>query len=262
MTIERFIQLWTHRYHKYSHILKARLIGYQARLHFASVKRKLSKEQQLIAIIRTEHFGDIVAAEPISRHVRSLYPDAYIVWFVKPVFHELVDYNPAVNEVFEEFCVTRTRSAFAGNVFDEVFQLQFKNNNHCDKCQVFIENPVALERDINIFTYFNFGNLLEVFAKTGGLISEKATFTGDDQPRVYLQASTGKRLIHCIFRNILSCFIADLTMRQRWPAAQWEQLIEWLTEKYDYQLIEIGMDSNLNVKTQILQKSLRATIYS
>lgn len=43
MTIERFIQLWTHRYHKYTHIVKAHLKGRQARAHFRGVKRRLKK---------------------------------------------------------------------------------------------------------------------------------------------------------------------------------------------------------------------------
>jgi heptosyltransferase-3 len=251
MTLERFIQLWTHRYHKYSHIFKARLLGYQARSHFASVKRKLSKGQKLIAIIRTEHFGDIIAAEPISRHVRSIYPDAYIVWFVKPVFHELVDFNPAVNEVFQEFCVTQREVLLQGNVFDEVFQLQFRNNNHCDKCQVFIENPVAQQRHIDIFTYFNFGNLLEVFAKTAGLISEKAAFPSDDQPKLYLQDSHIQKADSLLLPDkfiVLHC--RSNYAPKDWPADRWEQLIAWLTEKYNYQIIEVGSASNLNVNTK------------
>ena len=91
MTIDRFIQLWTHRYHKYSHIFKTHLKGRRARAHFRSVKAGLKPGQELIAIVRTEHFGDIVSAEPISRYVRERYPKAHIVWFVKPSFHELVD---------------------------------------------------------------------------------------------------------------------------------------------------------------------------
>ena len=145
--------------------------------------------RELIGIVRTEHFGDIVAAEPISRYVREQYPDAHIVWFVKPGFAELVSHNPNVDEVFKEFCVTERRVLLEGNVFDKVIELQFTNNNYCPKCQVFIDNPMALKRDINILNYFDYGNLLEVFAQTGDLIPPKAAFPADDQPRLYLQPS-------------------------------------------------------------------------
>jgi heptosyltransferase-3 len=248
MTIQRFIQLWTHRYHKYSHIFKARLKGRRARTHFKRVKSKLRPGQQLIAIIRTEHFGDIVAAEPISRYVRGKYPDAHIVWFVKPAFHELVDHNPAVNEVHKEFCVTERKELMAANIFDQVFELQFRNNNHCPKCQVFVENPVAIERDINIFNYFDYGNLLQVFAQTGGLIPEKTAFPADDQPRLYLQPSHREKVDALNLPDkyiVLHC--RSNYEPKDWPAAQWEQLIKWLAVHYDYQLIEIGLESNLKV---------------
>jgi heptosyltransferase-3 len=251
MTLERFIQLWTHRYHKYSHIFEARLRGYQARRHFQSVKKKLKQGRKLIAIIRTEHFGDIIAAEPISRYVRSLHPDAYIVWFVKPAFHELVDYNPQINEVFREFCVTERKTLLAGGIFDEVFELQFSNNNHCSKCQVFIDNPVALKRDINIYNYFDYGNLLEVFAQTGNLIPPKSVFPADDQPKLYLQQKHKEKVdtLQLPARFIVLHCQSNYKPKD-WPSDRWEMLIEWLADRYDYRIIEVGTASSLRVQTE------------
>lgn len=250
MTIERFIQLWTHRYHKYTHIFKAHLKGRRAAAHFRNVKGRLQKDQQLIGIVRTEHFGDIVAAEPISRYVRELYPKAYIVWFVKPVFHELVDHNPHVDEVVKEFCVTERKVLMESGVFDRVFELQFRNNNHCPQCQVFVENPVAIKRDINIYNYFDYGNLLEVFAQTGDLIPAQTAFPADDEPRLYLQPSHQKKAdgLNLPKKYIVMHCRSNYEPKD-WPAAKWEQLVEWLAERYDYQLVEIGLESNLNVKT-------------
>ena len=248
MTLDRFIQLWTHRYHKYTHIATAHLMGYKARQHFSKVKRTLKPGQELIGVVRTEHFGDIVAAEPISRYVRSQHPDAYIVWFVKPAFRELVAYNPAIDEVFPEFCATERHTLLTGNVFDKVIELQFRNNNECRKCQQFYENPVALRRNINIYNYFDYGNLLEVFAQTGDLIPEKAAFPADDQPRLYLQPSHFQKadslqlpekfiVIHC----------RSNYEPKDWPAAQWNKLVNWLAAHYDYQIVEVGMESNLTI---------------
>lgn len=248
MTIERFIQLWTHRYHKYSHIYKARFKGRRARAHFRAVKAGLQKGQELVAIVRTEHFGDIVAAEPISRYVRERYPKAHIVWFVKPSFHELVDYNPNVNEVFKEFCVTERSVLMQAGIFDHVFELQFRNNNHCPKCQVFVENPVALQRDINIYNYFDYGNLLEVFAQTGDLIPPKTSFPADDQPRLYLQPGHREKVDDLELPEkyiVLHC--RSNYEPKDWPAAKWEQLIRWMAGQYDYELVEIGLESNLTV---------------
>lgn len=250
MTISRFRQLWTHRFNKYTHIFRAIWLGYMASLKFLLRKSELKKGQQLIAIIRTEHFGDIVAAEPLSRHVRALYPDAYIVWFVKPAFSELVSYNPAINEVLKEFCVTQRRVLLKTGVFDKVFELQFKNNNHCAKCDVFTENPVAEQRGINVLNYFNLGNLLNVFAQTSGLLPVRESFVGDDKPRLYLQDEHRLKVDSLgVLKPYIVIHCQSNFAPKDWPAGRWQQLIEWLTTHYNYQIVEIGLKSNLNVST-------------
>jgi heptosyltransferase-3 len=248
--LERFIQLWTHRYHKYSHIFTAYLIGLKSWLHFKIVKAGLKGNQQLIAIIRTEHFGDIVAAEPISRFVKSTYPNSRVVWIVKPVYRELLQNNPNVDEIHGEFCVTERKFLLKTGVFDQVFELQFRNNNHCPKCQVFTENPIANRRGIDVFTYFNFGNLLEVFAQTGGLIASKTAFPADDQPRLYLQDNHRKRVeMLQLVRPYIVVHCQSNYLPKDWPQYRWQMLIDWLAEHYDLNIIEIGLRSSMSVST-------------
>jgi len=251
MTISRFVQLWTHRYHKYTHIFKAHWLAYLAVIRFRFKKSRLKQGQELIAIIRTEHFGDIVAAEPISRYIRNQYPNAYIVWFVKPGFHELVDYNPSVNEVLKEFCVTERKVILQAGVFDKVFELQFRNNNHCATCQIFTDNPVAESRGINVHTYFHFGNLLEVFAQTSGLIPVKTAFLADDQPLLYLQDKHQLKVDSLgLNKPYIVVHCQSNFAPKDWPADRWQQLIHWLTENYNFQVVEIGLKSNLNISSE------------
>jgi hypothetical protein len=42
---------------------------------------------------------DIVATEPIARHVRAMHPQAHIVWAVRDAYREMVEHNPNVDEV-------------------------------------------------------------------------------------------------------------------------------------------------------------------
>jgi len=250
MTISRFRQLWTHRYFKYTHIFKAHLLGCIAASRFYIKKAELKKGQELIAVIRTEHFGDIVAAEPITRYVRELHPEAYVVWFVKPSFHELVDYNPEINEVLKEFCVTQRRTIVGTGVFDKVYELQFRNNNHCSKCDVFTDNPVAEQRGINVHNYFNFGNLLEVFAKTSGIIPLKEHFPTDDQPRLYLQDQHRTKVDSLqLTKPYIVVHCQSNFAPKDWPANRWQQLIHWINENYDFQVVEIGLKSDLVVNS-------------
>lgn len=245
MTLQSFIALWTHRYIKYSHITKAHVLAYRAWLSLRIKKWRLSAQgRELIAVVRTEHFGDIVATEPLSRHIRSLYPKAHIIWFVKPVFKELIETNPHIDEAFPEFCVTQRRALFQTGIFDQVFELQFRNNNHCPICDVFVENPVANAAGINVFTYLNFGNLLTGFAKTAGL-----SLPEDDQPAMYLQDKHRQKVdtlgldepfivVHCQ---------SNYTPKD-WPTAHWERLIQELAERHPFKVVEVGLRSNLTIK--------------
>ncbi|HEV7350631.1 glycosyltransferase family 9 protein [Telluribacter sp.] len=246
MTIRRFVELWTHRYHKYSHIFKAHALAQRAWLHFYRLKQQLPEGTQLVAVVRTEHFGDIVAAEPLSRHIRQLHPKAHIVWFVRPSFRELVETNPNVDEAFSEFCVTERGVLFEKGIFDKIYPLQFRNNNHCPKCQVFLENPIADAAGITVHTYFNYGNLLEVFAQTGGV-----SLPADDQPRLYLQ-DRHRQKVDAL--NLPGSFIVIHCQSnyapKDWPAARWEELVHWLLDTYPYQVVEIGLRSNLNVQRE------------
>lgn len=197
----------------------------------------------MVAVIRTEHFGDIVAAEPLSREIRALHPDAHIVWFAKTAFRELVDTNPNVDETFSEFCVTQRRVLLQMGVFDKVYELQFRNNNRCPICDVFVENPIAVAKGIDVHTYFNFGNLLEVFAKVSDL-----TVPPDDQPRLYLQDRHRQKVdaLNLPERFIVVHCLSNLALKD-WPAERWNALIPQLADKYGLPVVEIGLSSNLAV---------------
>ena len=243
MGLKKFVDLWRHRYCKYTHIAKAHLIGNQATASFRKFKRNCP-DKKLIAVVRTEHFGDIVAVEPLARQLRTLYPSDNIVWFVKPVFKELVETNPHIDEVFPEYCVTQRQVIIDSGVFDMVHQLQFRNNNHCPTCQKFYDNPVALEKDIHVGNYFENGNLLEVFAAVGNV-----PLPADQQPRLYLQPSHRERVDRLdLPENFIVIHCKSNFAPKDWPALQWTKLINWLTENYRYSVVEVGLKSDLTVK--------------
>ncbi len=250
MAINQFVKLWKHRYIKYLHILKAYLLGYVAAIKFFSLKRFKLRDRTLIAIIRTEHFGDIVAAEPISRLVKAQYPNSYIVWFVKDRFKELVVSNPQIDAVYSEFCVTERSVIINSKVFDKVFELQFRNNNECAKCQVFRENPIAVERNIHVGNYFEYGNLLEVFAQCGGLLQRGEQFPVNGEPQLLIQPSHFEKIAAL---NLPLDFIVIHCQSnyapKDWPAEKWEKYVTWLLNTYDYPILEIGLGSNLKINS-------------
>ena len=243
MTFRRFTEIWTYRYRKFSHIARAYLSAYCHWVRLIGKKNSFGKKKELIAIVRTEHFGDIVAAEPIAREVRRQFPNAYILWFVKPAFRQLIDSNPSIDETFCEFCVTERRALFKTGIFDHVFELQFRNNNHCSICETYSENPVALAAGINVHTYFNFGNLLKVFSLSAAL-----PLPVDDSPRVYISESERNKVD---LLNLDQPFIVIHTSSnyppKDWPAANWERLVHLILTNSPYSIIEIGLRSSLTI---------------
>lgn len=243
MTLKSLVALWTHRYHKYAHIFSVHYSGYRASRYFNKKKKRFPAGKELVAVIRTEHFGDIVATEPLSGQVRALHPDAHVVWFVKPVFKELVEVNPHVDEVFAETCVTERTVLLKTGVFDHVYELQFRNNNHCPTCQVFVENPVAVRKGITVDTYFDFGNLLEVFAKVADLQPPN-----DRQPRVYLQDRHREKVAELqLPPRFIVIHCQSNYAPKDWPVEKWQELVYWLLENYPYEIVEIGLSSNLQI---------------
>lgn len=246
MTFQRFTEIWTYRYKKFSHIFRAWFLAYRAWFYFKWKKTTSSANTRLIAIVRTEHFGDIVAAEPLSRHIRELYPTAYLVWFVKPAFREIIDTNTFIDETFAEFCVTQRRVLFNTGIFDHIFELQFKNNNDCRVCEKQYDNPVALAAGINVHTYFNFGNLLQTFALSGGL-----SLPADTQPRLYLQPEHRQAIDKL---NLESPFIVIHTCSnyapKDWPAENWDKLVLQLLELFPYKIVEVGLTSCVTLQNE------------
>lgn len=242
MGVKALIDLWRHRYKKYSHIFKAYFSGNQNIRSFRQFKAQ-NRGTKLVAVVRTEHFGDIVAVEPLSRHIRSLHPDAHIVWFVKPVFKELVEVNPHIDRVFPELCVTERQVILKSGVFDKIYELQFRNNNYCAECQASYDNPVAVAKNINVDNYFEYGNLLEVFAKVGNL-----ELPEDQHPEVYLQKRHRLKIDELqLPQSFIVIHCQSNFAPKDWPAQNWQALVNWLIGHYSYSIVEVGLKSNLDI---------------
>src|SRR5579863_1032642 len=75
----------------------------------------------LIGLI--EHFGDIVACEPVSRYIRAEYPNAQISWAVQTLFRELIDSNPNVDETIPLECLTEWIKLSKHGKYDQIVDL-------------------------------------------------------------------------------------------------------------------------------------------
>ncbi|MBA4850093.1 glycosyltransferase family 9 protein [Emticicia sp. BO119] len=242
--MQKFIELWQHRYHKYTHLLKVYLHFLKVYFRILFLKIRFSRKKKIVAIVLTQQFGDIVAGEPITRQIRKLHPEAYILWIVKPVFRELLINNPNLNGIIEEFCANQRRLLINSDIFDLLYNLQFRNNSYCSICNTYVENPVAEAKGITINNYYFQGNLLTVQQKIGGIPVEDLApnlFIADEHCAKVdsLQLPKNFMVIHC----------QSAQNSRNWDSPKWEKLINYMIGKTDYSIVEVGLRSDLTINS-------------
>jgi ADP-heptose:LPS heptosyltransferase len=213
------------------------------------------RKRMRVGIGLVEHFGDIVACEPVARQMRAAYPDAEICWVVRDVFRELIDTNPAVDTTIAVDCLTDWIKWRAHGVFDKVVDLHV-NQRICQHCGVPLvkrEGNPAITGD----NHFQFGGLLRAFSVSAGITPQ------DDTPRVYI-SDDAKRAVDEL--NLPERFVVfhgrSHNNEKDWEYPNWtalaRQLIAGGTKVVEIGLVPTVTDESLGVinlcgRTSILQ---------
>ncbi|MFQ7259054.1 glycoside hydrolase family 99-like domain-containing protein [Intestinibacter bartlettii] len=199
------------------------------------VKKSIEKYQKihkriLFYVFCMESMGDIVACEPISRYLKTSYPNSELHWIVKDNFSDLVKYNQYIDIVHEvknlsegiELC-DKVKKENVGIVIDCHY-----NNRICsgDKWHVNNNNP-----QINENTYLNYGSLLESFCLIAGMkpIDDSPIFH-ESGNRVNPLQGEEYVVFHCTSSEII----------KDWDGHKWNTLATHLLEKH-IKVVEIGL---------------------
>lgn len=120
-----------------------------------------------ILIARLDRLGDVVLSTPVIRHMRKLFPGAYIAFMVRPENREVVENNPDLNEVIVYDKNGKEKSLFgaakfaAGTLrkkrFDTAIALHPTNRTHIAFFLAGIPNRIGYAR------------------KMGGLLTKKVS---------------------------------------------------------------------------------------
>ena len=237
----RTFEIWTYRYHKYLDIL---LSIYHWIITYFGVKfsRFFHPKRNHIGVLLAEHFGDIVACEPVSRELKRLYPDSKIYWIVKKSYRELLDYNPNIDVVIEEFSVLYSMLLTEKNPFDQFHNCHLSGLRRYNYLRKSLQNPLAESLNILTDNYFNHGNILEIFAKVGALPVLEMS------PKIYIPKFIEDKidLLHFSKKTIVVHCHSNYSPKD-WQVYHWEKLLYDILNKFDYTIVEIGLKSTLNV---------------
>lgn len=185
----------------------------------------------LIGLI--EHFGDIVACEPVARYLHEKYPNAHLSWAILNPYREIVDVNPHVHETIILGCLTDWIKLYKHNQFDLVIDLHV-NLRVCEHCRV----PLIKEHGnpfVNAYEYFDYGAILEAFCQGAGLPKLSA------QPQVYLR-DEHRIAVDALQLPARYCVIhreSNSPMKD-WPGEKWSALLRFLTEELKLSVVEVG----------------------
>ncbi len=198
------------------------------------LKASLAPEQEMIAIGLIEHFGDIIACEPVARYIRQQHPEAYIIWIVRAGFRDLVESHPAINRVFIVSSIAQYSRLLDKAPFDRIIDLHV-NQKPCDKFGVTHFNPRG-NTSIDFRNYYFHGSLLQAFSKAAG-IPELS-----DGPRVHLPKQNYRRVDDIAGSGpfIVVHPLSNQTVRD-WTTDKWIELLRYCTTTFDARVVEVGL---------------------
>lgn len=226
-------------YRTVRHGLKVRLSYMRNIIAISGLRRRLLRERpnrKIVAVMLLEQLGDIVACEPVARHLRAKDPDAFIFWGVKQAYRELIDSNPHIDALLVIHCLTERLLIRNSGLFDEVIDLHFPDR-FCSLCR----SPLRKEQGasgINLTNYFNHGSLLSSMAQGAGLPGL------DESPKVYIPENTVKKVgLLGLPQDFIVVNCTSNAEEKNWPRGNWHTLIKKISETFGIPVVEIGLVS-------------------
>jgi|GEM_PF-473219 len=232
LSIRRYFFRATHLFFSMSHFLWNWL-----RLTFLrhQILRKLPSKK-IVAVARTEHLGDIVAAEPLIRRIRLQHPEALLVFFIKRGYREILAHHPCVDFIFEVQCVTDWNWLSNAFPFDAVYDLHF-DGLRCQECQIPLQKKHRFSC-VGMENYYHLGNLLFVFSQTAGVVAS------DEKPNLFIPDTAVRRIDQlCLPERYAVIHGESHDPAREWDAGKWRALSRVLQDAYGLIVVEVGLST-------------------
>ena len=241
MIPNRTVEIWKYRYRKYTNVI-ASCLRWMKTITAIKFHKIFNPKTQFIGVLLAEHFGDIVACEPLSKEIKQLYPHSKVYWIVRKPYRELLDFNPHVDNIIEEYSIMYSILLSKFNTFEVFFNCHLSGLRRYTYLNKTLQNHVASSKNILTNNYFEHGNILDVFAKVSGLP------TVQEAPKIYIPQSVVLRVNQL---NLPQKFIVihchSNYSPKDWQVYHWEKMVSDLLSEFDYHVIEIGLESTVNI---------------
>jgi ADP-heptose:LPS heptosyltransferase len=209
------------------------------------MRKGLQPGQRLVAIILVEHFGDIVACEPVVRYVHAQYPNDLLIWVCRRQYYDLVSSHPKLNAVLPVSCLTEAFLLRDSGVFDRAIDLHI-NGRVCDWFGT-VQNKAAGNANITINNYFSYGSLLESFCQAAGLPPLR------DNPVIHVPPA--KKHLNSLPPLPYMIIHATSSKPERdWPPEKWTALLDALAKEFTGVFVEVGLEPRIAPGGRIINR--------
>ena len=205
--------------------------------HPASIE-STEKREYRIGIGLIEHFGDIVACEPVSRYLRENNPNAYIAWVVRERYKELLEHNPNIDEVIVVPCLTDWIKMLHHKAFDRVVDLHV-NNRVCPECNIPLIKKEG-DKAVDVVNYYSYGSILESFCRGAGIPPINET------PVVYIPRKVEEAIAELdLPSNFIVIHCRSNEPARDWEDEKWRMLANSLNGESGLPLVEVGASATV-----------------
>lgn len=182
-------------------------------------------------VLLVQSIGDIIACEPIVRHLKVLDRNASIHWIVRRNFTAILEANPDIDEIIpietfsEGEALCKALSEKAGNI---IVDCHF-NGMALETGKPPHENPANPQ--ITVYTHYYLGTLLSNFSLAAGLPPL------DDSPIFHLRKGIKRPKLGTSDFIVFHCRSNEPA--RDWNDAKWNKLAESLT-RLGFYVVELG----------------------
>jgi lipopolysaccharide heptosyltransferase II len=234
-----------------------------------------------ILISRTDRLGDVVLSTPVIRHLRKLFPDAYLAFMVRPENRDVVVNDPHLDEViiYDKYGAQKSFPStvrFALELkkkrFDTAIALHPTNRVHMmffladiaarigyDRKMGFLltkKIPHGKQEGVKHEAEYN----LDLLKKTGfdveGADMAPYIVTSDEEKRTIdsMQKSEG------IEEGFIAIHAGASCPSKRWPAERFARAGDILSEKYNLKIALVGGNETEKYSSLVASKMRRKPI--
>jgi heptosyltransferase-3 len=203
------------------------------------LRKSHNPDQKVTAIFLTEHFGDIVACEPIIRKLHNENSNNLLVWFTYPPYVEILKNHPLLNKALPVKCLAECDLIKKSGMIDQIVDLHI-GPRACKWTGNFYYQSDKATHGINVYNHYFHGTILEALSLAAGL------GVPSEQPQIHIPDSIKDEVGHLIPRKPYVVIHAASNMPARdWDNQKWKQLVGNILREYDVDIVEVGLESRV-----------------